>query len=114
MALKCGIVGLPQRGKIYVVQLLVFRKSPGAQLPVLHHRTQLRLYSRTRRTSGTTAALVNPKRVVPATVDFVDIAGLVKGASKGEGLATSSWPTSAKPMPSYTYSDVLTIRTYRT
>ena len=50
--------------------------------------------------------MCQPKSVVPATVEIVDIAGLVKGASKGEGLGNKFWPTSARPMPSYMCSAV--------
>jgi ribosome-binding ATPase YchF (GTP1/OBG family) len=49
------------------------------------------------------AAIVKPERVVPAIVEFVDIAGLVAGASKGEGLGNQFLATSARPTPSSTW-----------
>lgn len=48
------------------------------------------------------AEIVKPEKVIPTTMEFVDIAGLVAGASKGEGWATNSSPTSARPTPSPT------------
>lgn len=48
------------------------------------------------------AAIVNPKRILPTTMEFVDIAGLVAGASKGEGPGNKFPPTSAKPTLSLT------------
>jgi hypothetical protein len=54
---------------------------------------------------------VKPERIVPAIVEFVDIAGLVAGASKGEGLGNQFWPTSARPMPSSTSCAASTTRT---
>ena len=52
--------------------------------------------------------IVNPQRVQPAIVEFVDIAGLVAGASKAKAWATSFWPTSVKPTPSSTWCAALT------
>ena len=53
------------------------------------------------------ADIDKPKKVVPTTIEIVDIAGLVKGASKGEGLATSFWATFAKLMLLFMYCAVL-------
>ncbi len=47
------------------------------------------------------AALYNSAKITPAVIEFVDIAGLVKGASKGEGLETNSLPTSVRLMLSF-------------
>ena len=56
------------------------------------------------------AELVHPGRIVPTTVEIVDIAGLVKGASKGEGWETSFWQISVKQMLFCTYSAVLMMK----
>ena len=58
--------------------------------------------SKCRTSASPLSEIVKPQRVVPAVTEFVDIAGLVAGASKGEGWATSFWPTSGRPMLSRT------------
>ena len=101
-----------KRGKIDTFQLLIKRKSPGGQLPVLHHRAPMwALITVPDDRLNKLAGLVEPDRIVPATVEIVDIAGLVKGASKGEGWATSSWPTFVKRMPFCTCCAASTMRT---
>ena len=86
MALKCGIVGLPNTGKTTLFNCLSNIRAQAANFP----------FSTVEPNKGVTtvpderlmkiAAIDNPKRVIPATVEIVDISGLVKGASKGEGL----------------------------
>merc|ERR1711924_321601 len=57
------------------------------------------------------AEIVNPQRVIPTTMEFVDIAGLVEGASKGEGLGNKFLATSVKPMQLATWFAVSTTKT---
>ncbi len=86
MALKCGIVGLPNVGKSTLFNCLSSGKAQALNFPFCTIEPNLGSTRVPDERLEQLAALVNPKRVVPATVDFVDIAGLVKGASKGEGL----------------------------
>lgn len=86
MSLKCGIVGLPNVGKSTLFNCISSGKAQSANFPFCTIEPNVgstvvpddRLY--------VLEKLVKPQRVVPATVEIVDIAGLVKGASKGEGL----------------------------
>jgi hypothetical protein len=76
-----------QRRQIHPVQRADQGRHRGGELPVLHHRTQQRCRADAGSRAWTQlAAIVNPKRILPTTMEFVDIAGLVAGASKGEGL----------------------------
>ncbi len=86
MALKCGIVGLPNVGKSTLFNCLSSGKAQALNFPFCTIEPNLGSTRVPDERLEQLAALVNPKRVVPATVDVVDIAGLVKGASKGEGL----------------------------
>jgi GTP-binding protein YchF len=86
MSLKCGIVGLPNVGKSTLFNCLSNARAQAANFPFCTIEPNV----------GTTlvpddrlnkiAELVKPQQIIPATVEIVDIAGLVKGASKGEGL----------------------------
>ncbi len=86
MALKCGIVGLPNVGKSTLFNCVSSGKAQALNFPFCTIEPNLGSTQVPDDRLEQLAALVNPKRVVPATVDFVDIAGLVKGASQGEGL----------------------------
>ncbi len=86
MSLKCGIVGLPNVGKSTLFNCLSNAKAQAANFPFCTIEPNLGTISVPDERLNVLADLVHPERIVPATVEIVDIAGLVKGASKGEGL----------------------------
>lgn len=86
MALKCGIVGLPNVGKSTLFNCLSNAKAQAANFPFCTIEPNVGTISVPDERLNQLAALVNPERIVPTTIEIVDIAGLVKGASKGEGL----------------------------
>lgn len=86
MGLKCGIVGLPNVGKSTLFNCLSNAKAQAANFPFCTIEPNLGVITVPDERLNKLEALVKPQRVVPATVEIVDIAGLVKGASKGEGL----------------------------
>lgn len=86
MALQCGIVGLPNVGKSTLFNCLSSAKAQAANFPFCTIEPNVGVITVPDERLGKLAELVHPGRIVPATVEIVDIAGLVKGASKGEGL----------------------------
>jgi len=86
MALKCGIVGLPNVGKSTLFNCLSNAKAQSANFPFCTIEPNIGVISVPDERINKFADLVNPEKVIPATVEIVDIAGLVKGASQGEGL----------------------------
>src|SRR6218665_1076281 len=86
MALKCGIVGLPNVGKSTLFNCLSNAKAQAANFPFCTIEPNVGVITVPDERLAVLEKLVNPERVVPTTVEIVDIAGLVKGASKGEGL----------------------------
>jgi GTP-binding protein YchF len=86
MSLKCGIVGLPNVGKSTLFNCLSNAKAQAANFPFCTIEPNLGVITVPDERLNTLEKLVVPQRVVPTTIDIVDIAGLVKGASKGEGL----------------------------
>ena len=86
MALKAGIVGLPNVGKSTLFNCLSSAKAQAANFPFCTIDAQMGQITVPDERLNKLAELVHPGRIVPATCDIVDIAGLVKGASKGEGL----------------------------
>ncbi len=86
MSLKCGIVGLPNVGKSTLFNCLSNAKAQAANFPFCTIEPNLGVITVPDERLNVLAELVNPERIVPTTVEIVDIAGLVKGASKGEGL----------------------------
>ncbi|MDD7456260.1 MAG: redox-regulated ATPase YchF [Bacteroidales bacterium] len=86
MSLKCGIVGLPNVGKSTLFNCISSGKAQSANFPFCTIEPNLGSTNVPDKRLKTLADICKPQRVIPATVDIVDIAGLVKGASKGEGL----------------------------
>jgi GTP-binding protein YchF len=86
MALQCGIVGLPNVGKSTLFNCLSNAKAQAANFPFCTIEPNIGVITVPDERLTKLAELVNPQRIVPNTIEIVDIAGLVKGASKGEGL----------------------------
>ena len=86
MALQCGIVGLPNVGKSTLFNCLSNAKAQSANFPFCTIEPNVGVITVPDDRLNKLAELVKPQRIVPTTVEIVDIAGLVKGASKGEGL----------------------------
>ena len=86
MALQCGIVGLPNVGKSTLFNCLSNAKAQSANFPFCTIEPNVGVITVPDERLNQLAELVKPQRILPTTVEIVDIAGLVKGASKGEGL----------------------------
>lgn len=86
MALQCGIVGLPNVGKSTLFNCLSNAKAQSANFPFCTIEPNVGVITVPDDRLTRLVEMCNPKSIVPATVEIVDIAGLVKGASKGEGL----------------------------
>jgi len=86
MALKCGIVGLPNVGKSTLFNALTSAKALAANYPFATKDPNVGIITVPDARLDKLAELVQPEKVQPTTVEIVDIAGLIKGASKGEGL----------------------------
>ncbi|MDE6287749.1 MAG: redox-regulated ATPase YchF [Muribaculaceae bacterium] len=86
MALQCGIVGLPNVGKSTLFNCLSNAKAQSANFPFCTIEPNVGVITVPDERLNKLVEMCSPRSVVPATVEIVDIAGLVKGASKGEGL----------------------------
>src|SRR5437867_2210226 len=86
MSLKCGIVGLPNVGKSTLFNALTKAGIPAENYPFCTIEPNVGIVEVPDARLGMLASIARPQKVIAATVEFVDIAGLVAGASKGEGL----------------------------
>ncbi|KQZ80080.1 GTP-binding protein [Rhodanobacter sp. Root561] len=86
MGIKCGIVGLPNVGKSTLFNALTKAGIAAANFPFCTIEPNVGVVPVPDPRLNALAAIVNPQKVIPTAVEFVDIAGLVAGASKGEGL----------------------------
>lgn len=86
MSLNCGIVGLPNVGKSTIFSLLTSTPVDIANYPFCTIEPNVGIVNVPDERLDMIATLIPPKKIIPAVTEFVDIAGLVKGASKGEGL----------------------------
>jgi len=86
MALNCGIVGLPNVGKSTIFSAVTSAPAEAANYPFCTIDPNVGMVNVPDPRLDRIVSLIPPKKIIPATVEFVDIAGLVKGASQGEGL----------------------------
>src|SRR5579872_22042 len=86
MGIKCGIVGLPNVGKSTLFNCLTKAGVDAANYPFCTIEPNVGVVPVPDERLEKLAAIVNPERILPTTIEFVDIAGLVKGAAQGEGL----------------------------
>jgi GTP-binding protein YchF len=86
MSLKCGIVGLPNVGKSTLFNCLTKAGIAAENYPFCTIEPNVGIVAVPDPRLDKIAAIVNPQRILPTTVEFVDIAGIVKGAAQGEGL----------------------------
>ncbi len=86
MALQCGIVGLPNVGKSTLFNALTSAKALAANYPFATKEPNLGVITVPDARLDKLASLVHPQKILPTTIEILDIAGLIKGAAQGEGL----------------------------
>jgi len=89
MALNCGILGLPNVGKSTIFSALCGTPADAANYPFSTVKANVGIINVPDQRLDKLTAIFQPERTIPATMEFVDIAGLVKGASRGEGLGNT-------------------------
>ena len=94
MSTRCGLIGLPNVGKSTIFNALTAGKAEVAGYPFTTINPNAGIVPVPDPRLETLGQLLHPPKLTPTTIEFVDIAGLIQGASQGEGWATSSWPIS--------------------
>lgn len=100
--MKLGIVGLPNVGKSTLFNAITNAGAEAANYPFCTIEPNIGVVAVPDKRLDVLAKMYNPEKYTPAVIEFVDIAGLVKGASQGEGWAINFFPISARWTPSST------------